>query len=86
MKNGRVYISSLVIFVGYLSPGNKNICRYLPFFVNTRKTLYASAFCLILWVDEMKELSCLQSESVQTSVLLVCSLPVACKSLRTMQI
>ena len=39
MKNGRVYIFPLITFVGYLPGENKNICRYLPFFVNTRKTL-----------------------------------------------
>ena len=36
-----MYISSLVV-----SRRNKNICRYLPLFVNTRKTLYASVFVL----------------------------------------
>ena len=45
MKNGRACITSLIIFAHYLrglsSGGNKNICRYLPFFVNMRKTLYA---------------------------------------------
>ena len=74
-------LSSLVVF-----RRNKNICRYLPFFVNTRKMLYASAFCLILWIDGMKELAYLQPESVQTSVLLVCGLLMRRKSSRAMQI
>ena len=65
--------------MGYLPAENKNIGHDLPFFANTKKR-YHQAFRLILWIDGMKELAYLQPESVQTSVLLVCVLLVACKS------
>ena len=39
MKNGRVYIFPLITFVGYLPGENKNICRYLPLFANTKNAI-----------------------------------------------
>ena len=83
MKNGCVYIPSLIILVDYLrglSSAGKQ--KYLPIFAAfcEHKKRYYQAFRLILRVDEMKKLAYLQLESVQTSVLFVCSFPMRCKS------
>lgn len=56
--------------------------KYLPIFADfcEHKKRYYQVFRLILWIDEIKELAYLLPESVQTSVLLVCALIVACES------
>ena len=70
-------------FAGYL-PANKNICRYLPLFTNTKNAIIR-LFVLFRGFDGMKVLAYLQTESVQTSVLLVCGLLMRSKSSQAMQ-
>ena len=84
MKNGRGYIPSLVIFMHYLhglsSGGKQKYLALFAAFYEHKKNAICKCFCLILWINGMKELAYLLSESVQTSVLLVCCLLMACKS------
>ena len=94
MKNERVHISSLVIFVYYLRVHLFAGCfpakqKYLPIFADFceyEKNAIIRPFLLILWIDGMKELAYLQPKSVQTSVLLVCGLIMRCKSSWSVQI
>ena len=83
MKNERAYIPSLIIFMHHLrglsSGGEQKYLAIFADFCEHAKKRYYQDFRLILWIDGIKELVYLQPESVQMSVLLVCSLPVACK-------
>ena len=81
-------ITLVYFFAGYLRgylyagcfPTKQKYLQLFAVFCEHKKNAIIRPFLFVLWINGMKELAYLLPESVQTSVLLVCRLPVACKS------